>query len=369
MKIHSPADLGLLEVRDLTYQFASYFDPASGHYLRTGIFDKTGQETGQDPFRAAFPHLLDIGIMGHCEHGLSGLCELAQVDCYQSGASVSQPNMSLEDFTSIAAQCQGRVFQFALGGRGDPEMHEDFEEILKAARSRGIVPNLTTSGLCLTADKAQLIKAYCGAAAVSWYRKPYTFKAIDLLLTAGVKTNIHYILSDSTIDEAIEMIKYRRFPEGINRVIFLLFKPIGQGAGRTVLKANDSRVREFFELIDRRENIGLTGFDSCSIPALVNFGQNIDPRCYDACEAARFSAYITPDLKMVPCSFDQNHSWAVDLHAHSIEEAWETPAFEAFRNRMLNRCPECPSQDLCMGGCPIQPEIVLCSQVQDHDQE
>jgi len=36
---------------------------------RSGILDKDGRDTGIDPFMASFPHLLDVGIMGHCAHG------------------------------------------------------------------------------------------------------------------------------------------------------------------------------------------------------------------------------------------------------------------------------------------------------------
>lgn len=36
--------------------------------MRTGIIEN-GKDTGRDPFLASFPELLDIGIMGRCEHG------------------------------------------------------------------------------------------------------------------------------------------------------------------------------------------------------------------------------------------------------------------------------------------------------------
>ena len=43
---------------------------------------------------AGFPELLDVGIMGHCTHGLSGLCRESGVQCYQDGWNISQPNMN-----------------------------------------------------------------------------------------------------------------------------------------------------------------------------------------------------------------------------------------------------------------------------------
>jgi len=83
--------------------------------VRSGILDKDGRDTGIDPFMASFPHLLDVGIMGHCAHGLSGKCTLAGIQCYQSGGSLDRQNMSFADFKTIADQCEGKVHQFALG--------------------------------------------------------------------------------------------------------------------------------------------------------------------------------------------------------------------------------------------------------------
>ena len=185
---------------------------------------------------ASFPHLIDVGVMGHCMHGKTGLCAKAGIGCYQSGMLVDKPNMTVEDFEWIVEQCNGRCNQLALGGRGDPDQHEHFETLLKISRQNNLVPNFTTSGYGITSDIANKCKKYCGAVAVSWYRSEYTLKAIRMLLDAGVKTNIHYVLGNNSIDEAIERLRNNDFPQGINAIIFLLHKPAGQGNKNNVLK-------------------------------------------------------------------------------------------------------------------------------------
>lgn len=137
--------------------------------------------------------------------------------------------MPLEDFRWIAEQCRGKVMQFALGGRGDPDQHEDFEGLLCISRENEIVPNLTTSGFGMTDDIARLCKRYCGAVAVSWYRNSYTHSAIEALLSAGVKTNIHYVLGNNSIDEAIRRLREDDFPRGINSVVFFAAQARGPG--------------------------------------------------------------------------------------------------------------------------------------------
>ena len=167
-------------IEDKKYHFKFAFDTETGAYVRTGILDENGMDTGVDPFMASYPHLIDVGIMGHCIHGKTGLCAKAGIGCYQSGLLVEKPNMSLADFRSIAEQSKDRCNQFALGGRGDPDQHEFFEEILKICRENNLVPNFTTSGYGLTPEIAKLCKEYCGAVAVSWYRSEYTLRAIQM---------------------------------------------------------------------------------------------------------------------------------------------------------------------------------------------
>ena len=349
----------LIKQVDRKYRFGFAFDDETGFYFRTGILDENGRDTGVDPFMGSFPHLIDVGIMGHCEHGKTGLCAKAGIGCYQSGLLLESPNMTLTDFSSIAEQCSGRVNQFALGGRGDPDMHEHFEKILQLCRENHIIPNFTTSGYGMTPEKAALCKRYCGAVAVSWYRSDYTLNAIRMLLDAGVKTNIHYVLGNNSIDEAIDRLSRNDFPAGINAVIFLLHKPVGMGSKENVLSINDGRVPQFFAEIDKQHPFKV-GMDSCTVPGAINHCKQVMVESLDSCEGGRFSCYIGADMTMTPCSFDQSCRFVVNLRKNTIEQAWNSPEFEEFRSSLRIRCPDCKDREFCMGGCPLMPKIVLC---------
>lgn len=425
-------------IKDGTYNFTTMFNDKTGEYIRA--FD-----VEEDPFMAEYPHLIDVGIMSTCQHGKSGLCMKAGIKCYQDGLNISRPNMKLEDYKKIIDWSKGHLFEVALGGRGDPDMHENFEEILRYSRDNGIIPNFTTSGLGMTPEKAALCKELCGAVAVSMYsrldmmpdlalrrvhnkdmqkvykseddipvlftlgglnedckwdeptykineldyawdelhhmyyseetqeyefykvynevQKPnYTMKAIKMLLDAGVKTNIHYVLSNSTIDEAILRVKYNGFPKGINAVVFLLHKPVGLGDYDDVLRLDDPRVKEFFELVDNHRTPFKIGFDSCSIPAVVRWSKHIDTCSVDTCEGSRYSMYIAADMTALPCSFDnQDQKYAVKLSDEvTIKDAWESIEFNKFRDSLRYSCKGCAKRELCMGGCPLVNDIVLC---------
>lgn len=346
-------------INDKKYHFKSAFNTETGAYIRTGIIDKNGKDTGVDPFMASFPHLIDVGVMGHCIHGKTGLCAKAGIGCYQSGLLVEEPNMTVNNFEWIAKQCKGRCNQLALGGRGDPDQHENFEDLLRISRENNLVPNFTTSGYGLTPELASICKKYCGAVAVSWYRNEYTLKAIQLLLDAKVKTNIHYVLGKNSIDEAIERLKNNDFPKGINAILFLLHKPVGQGTKANVLDVNDPKVKEFCEEFDKKHPFKI-GMDSCNVPGAIKFCKNVLMESLDTCEGGRYSCYISADMYMTPCSFDQTKKYYVSLKNKSIEEVWNSNEFNLFRNKMAHACPGCNKKELCKGGCPLMPEIVFC---------
>jgi radical SAM protein with 4Fe4S-binding SPASM domain len=184
-------------------------------------------------------------------------------------------------------------------------------------------------------------------------------KALDLLISKGVKTNIHFILSNDSIDEAINILEDEKILDGVNRLVFLLYKPIGQGVNENVLQ-NDDKTKYLMSLIDTEYGINKIGFDSCTVPGILNNTKIIDPKGYDPCEAGRFSAYINAQGIMVPCSFDQELKYGESINEYSIREIWKGSKFNQFRNRMKNTCTDCPKWDMCMGGCPIVPQITLC---------
>ena len=249
-----------------------------------------------------------------------------------------------------------------MGGAGDVDTHENFEDIMRITREYNIVPNFTTSGIAMTKEKAEICKKYAGAVAVSEHYADYTERALDLLLDAGVTTNIHFVLSNQSIDDAIDKLKNNGFKKGINAIVFLTYKPVGLGVHEKMLDVNDSRVKEFFALVDNNNCDCQLGFDSCAASGIVNFTSQINLDSLDFCEGARYSMYIDANMNAMPCSFaNQNPDWFVDLHTHTIQEAWYSDIFEKFRYSLRHSCSGCGKRNCCAGGCPLVNEITLCN--------
>ncbi|MBE6824752.1 MAG: radical SAM protein [Ruminococcaceae bacterium] len=353
---------------DKKYSFYELFNENNGTLVRSNVLCN-GIETCVYPDMRSFPELLDVGIMGNCHAASMGICSASGVDCYQNAPINRRSNMSLKDYLSIINQCKNKTFQIALGGAGDPNKHEKFEEILIETTNARIVPNLTTSGYMITEHEIELMRKYCGAVAVSFYSKldknkvetnPLTIDVINKLISAGCVTNIHYVVSKSNIDEAIFRLKNNLFPKGANAIVFLLYKPVGMASKNNTISVYDKKYLEFLKVVESKNNDYKIGFDSCQSPALTLFTDAISQKSIEFCEASRFSMYIDSHLKAFPCSFGiYNKEFEVDLNQYSIKEAWESEQFDLFRLRQTNGCADCTIEN-CRT-CGIDLGIKLCN--------
>lgn len=96
------------------------------------------------------------------------------------------------------------------------------------------------------------------------------------------------MLNKQTIYEALFLLKNKRFPQEINSVVFLLHKPIGLGSEENVITRDNEEFTEFIDCVTREGHNLKIGFDSCTVPMLVNNIGNIDMDCLDTCEGVRF---------------------------------------------------------------------------------
>ena len=314
-----------------------FFNTFTGVELTRGVNGK------DDPFYLELPSLLDVGIMGHCENK----CYF----CYQG--HIKEANMKLEDFKNIIDQVKHHTSQVALGGRGDPNHHENFKEIVLYARENGVVPNYTTSGIGLTDEQIEISKM-CGAVAVSDYGTDHTYSAIDRLIKAGVKTNIHLLFTQNTFDKCVLILygynpwKHKKISlidiEKLNAVIFLLFKP--QGAGKDLVELIPSvyQLSVFSDLIFKPKSKFKVGMDSCLVNHVLRYVEPdpIQKQSIDTCEGARMSAYITPDMNMMPCSF-ADKSFGIPIGKQDISYIWNrSMKFKSFRKILKKKPNSCP---------------------------
>lgn len=306
---------------------------------KTGLEVLRGINGHPDPFYLELPSMIDCGIMGHCLNNC--------IFCYQGDSN--QPNMSLENFKRIVDETKHHVNQIALGGRGDPNLHENFKQIVEYARNNNVVPNYTTSGKNLTNEQVSISKL-CGAVAVSDYNENHTFQALERFMNAGIKTNIHFIFTRYSAERAINILQGEDVWNGrvdldnLNAIVFLLFKAKGKGENLRNWIPEPSQYLAFSLNMRERKTKFKIGIDSCMANKISNFVEFTEREklFIDTCESSRMSVYVSPDMKLIPCSF-ADERFGVDITNTSIKEVWDSSMpFNLFRNRLELNPTTCP---------------------------
>lgn len=321
---------------------------------KTGMFIRKEEKGYAEPFWSEDgPELLDISITNYCERG----CGF----CYRQ-SNKNGVHMAMTDLQNIIKQAQELgVLQIALGG-GNPNQHPTFCEILRLIREHNIVPSYTTNGDGLTDEILQSSADYCGAMAISAY-PPFDTRfeeKIRRIVSCGIRLNIHMILKEDTVDTAISWLQNPpKFLQDVNAIIFLNYKPINRNYNQKRIDKN--KLRKFFQVASNCKAVKI-GYDSCSVSGIVQM-MDVPAFLIESCEAARFSAFISEDLKMYPCSFMVGTDMYGDLRTCTMIDIWQSNvAFLGFRDRIWNNsCTNCKFEGLCNGGCRFLPEINFCN--------
>jgi len=264
--------------------------------------------------------------------------------------------MTLDTFAKVFAKLPPTITQIAFG-IGDIDGNPDLWKIMEFCRSNGVVPNITINGARMTPEYFDNLAKYCGAVAVSVYDKDLTYDAIQELTNRGMRQiNIHYMISEETIDMAYEVMNDMKNDPRLarmNAIVFLSLKTKGNAKkGFTQLSQEKFNALSEYAI----ENYVRIGFDSCSsFKFFASLDQNKklteDFRkkmyeCVEPCESSVYSSYINTEGKYFPCSFCENvDGWdGLDVLAADdfIKDIWYNEKTVEFRNKLLNCKRDCP---------------------------
>lgn len=307
---------------------------------KTGMTIRYGDELSEDPFMAPVPELADISINNVCDRG----CEF----CYKN-SNMKGKTMSLQDYEEVLRNLP-LTWQLALGG-GEPTLHPDFIEILRMTREDyDKIPNYTTNGIHLTDAIIKASKEYCGAVAVSYNEVDDIWvEAIRRFIEAGVKTNIHFVVSEETFQIGMNLLTALAVtPEvygisDLNAIVFLLYKPVGR-ADRSKQLTKESAM-QFLEYVFAQDEVKI-GFDTCFMKHIRDAEQaekiSMSWEQVDTCESGRFSVYVSEDLEVIPCSFGCSSDYKESLRERPLKDIWFGKKFESFRKVLEDDCFSCP---------------------------
>ena len=260
--------------------YKAIFTP-SGKTLRIPL------DSGKPVTAPKFKEFYDIKLTDYC----TGNCPYCYMDSTKKGKHAKNAEMKVFSIFGRMSENE-RPFQVAIGG-GEPTKHPKFYQVLRAFHALGIMPNITTNGMWGIIPDG--IEQYCGGVAVSAHKHLEHFwtRAVERLLAAGIKTNIHVVISD--MDSVDYLIKWRKqYP-----VDYWVLLPYG-AQGRAEEKAID------WEYLDN--NVDLSASDiayGAGFYPYLKDRPDLDVSLY---EPEMFSAYIDlVTMTQYPSSFNLDH--------------------------------------------------------------
>lgn len=305
---------------------------------------------------------------------ITNKCPLKCPHCYVDGGSALKNELALEDLKrSIDVLADLNVFQVAFGG-GEPFAHPALFELASYARSKGIVPNITTNGFYVddaTAKKASVfgqinvsIDGISGPALKLRGEESFLVvdKAIGLLRKQKVNVGINTVLSTANFDHLIEISKYAKSCR-VEEILLLRYKPLGRGQeGYNDMALRADHLKKLIPLTQEISRATTIRFRmDCSLfPALAHRSVPVEKLRYwgiSGCDAGNNLVSLTPEGKFKACSFCFDCGGDI----FGLKDKWSTSSHLRFFRDWAESAPEpcnvCCYLELCKGGCHPIAEV------------
>lgn len=268
------------------------------------------------------------------------------------------------------------VFHLALGG-GESAALPWLGEIARHARSRGLVPNLTTSGLegleglleisdlfgQINVSIDGLADTYAAVRGFDGFER--ADQALQRLRSRKREIGINVVITRHNFDQIDELFAYAR-RRRLNEIELLRFKPAGRGRNTfSAMTCTDAQHRALLPTLlkaTRRHRVRVR-VDCSYTPMLTHHRPDrelLAGLAVYGCTGGDFLIGAKADGAVTACSFADAPSERPRVDG--LGQYWsQTDAFGPFRRwrDAAEPCRSCDYHDLCRGGCRVVSAHVL----------
>lgn len=300
-------------------------------------------------------------------------CSAGCAHCYADARPNGHAPTTRELCDRLDAIADTGAFYVAFGG-GEALTRDDLPALAAHARSRGLTPTMTTSGLGLTPERArgltdfaqvnvshdgvgetyEAVRGYDGAR--------HAEAAMQMLAEAGVAFGANLVLTRASFD-ALDETAAHLDALGARELQLLRLKPAGRGGldylASRLTPSQIGRIPAALARLARERRLGvrvdcslvpfLVADDTLDVADLERFGVM-------GCEAGRSLLAVGADGRSMPCSFFR----AAGL---PLEDAWrDDPSlarFRTYRAAPPEPCASCRFRAVCRGGCRVVAEHLV----------
>lgn len=251
------------------------------------------------------------------------------------------------------------VLSISFGG-GEPTLYPYIIELAEYARSKNILPNMTTNGLTMNKDFAKRCKVF-GNVHFSIHKPSdieTAFSAAQIYRKqTGKKAGLNLLITTETYPLLEDIIK-RAGKSAFNKILFLRYKRTAKNTGIDDLPMDDRMPLVFEKLKALSKKSRLKFLFDCSSMQELAYSKIISKKLLSKVDANGCfggNMYIAIDVNgnYKPCSFWNE---AVGDAEFLDFDNWITnEKLAVFRKyRTSDNCSNCDYSELCNGGCRLE---------------
>lgn len=320
-------------------------------------------------------------------------CNFKCIFCYASSANTDEQKeeMSTDDIFDLIDEFKALNGGFILFGGGEPFLRDDFLEIYKYTKTKGLWTYIITNGSLITEEVAYEFAKYYNplfdrvqvsldGATPNIHDKQRGIKGAFDQTTNGIKNLVATGKIRPIINTVVTQINYNDIPNILNLAIehnastyrCLKLHKIGRGGMSQLydtLELNQEQSDRLYDFLTRKREelfgvIGIASDNACVFPMSTKAIRDQftkrpgeEPASY-SCAAGTTKLAIAPDGGVVPCSYfyDFPEFYIGSLREKSLQEIWEDEeGWKDFREslKIEGKCGACPYLYACKSGCRI----------------
>jgi MoaA/NifB/PqqE/SkfB family radical SAM enzyme len=174
----------------------------------------------------AWPEFYDISPGNKCA---TGKCTFCYAAASRTGKHYTNLAEKVHSFFGQMNENQ-RPLQVAIGGEQEPLENPEIWEMIDAFNALGIVANYTTNGVLVNDEVIRKTKEKCGGVAVTLHPhlEKHWRRALKLFADAGIKVNVHVIVSDKASVDFTEQL-YKEYADSEMVEYFVLLPYMNYG--------------------------------------------------------------------------------------------------------------------------------------------
>jgi radical SAM protein with 4Fe4S-binding SPASM domain len=326
-----------------------------------------------EPFQKELsaPYRMDLAITYRCNDNC--------VHCYAGGPRETK-ELSTEEWVRVLDKIYDLGIPHVVFTGGEPTLREDLPKLIAQTQTIGLVSGLVTNGRRLKdaahfnslvdagLDHVQVtIESYDPAVHDKITGVPGSWEETLQGLKNAIASPI-YTLSNTTLNQwnVKDILKTIEFLHDLGLKQFACNSLIYSGKAPDIVKdfaLEDTSLEPILkEIQDKARELGMeftwyTPTEYCVVsPLELDLG-------IKSCSACRISMCVEPDGTVIPC---QSYFTPLgNILKDDWKKIWRNPLCLKLRARKYvpEKCYECPSLNVCGGGCPLkgQEGSVACS--------